>query len=215
MNSIKINSVTPKPQNGPAGKPPAKNDRLKSDGKKPKKTNDKPIKAQKNQKTELAHAQKETGKGKELAKSIGSETPKIDEYLKMISRLENKVKNEEMAEDDLKKVIKSLEEKILSLDDQQKLKLKNLKFFKKQGIDNVKTLKKTLDDMFHDVFEQKTLFEFLKSQEFITVLLKGDDKANTYSPQKMPKPPLTGFKIETPDQHPSKVTTKTSGNMKV
>ena len=69
MNSIKINPVTPKPQNGPAGKPPAKNDRLKSDGKKPKKTNDKPIKAQKNQKTELAHAQKETGKGKELCRS--------------------------------------------------------------------------------------------------------------------------------------------------
>ena len=55
---------------------------------------------------------------------IEKESPEIDEYLKMISRFENKVKQDEIKKEDLDKVLMALEEKILSLDDQQKIKLK-------------------------------------------------------------------------------------------
>jgi len=205
MNPLQTNPATTKPLKNLPNKPAEKGEKVKGPAEKPEKPPLKTIKTQKNQRTELVKNKKELGNGKESNKGEGTEKPKIDEYLKMISRLENKVKKDEIADEELEKVIKSLEEKILSLDDQQKLKLKNLKFFKKQGIENVKTLKKTLENMFHDEIEQKTLFDFLKSQEFITVLLNGDDKANTYTLQKLTQKPVSGPKLElpSPDTVPS------------
>jgi len=185
MNPLQTNPATSKPLKNLPNKPADKSKNPNEAEGKINKPEVMPGKTLKNNKIEVVQNNKHADKGKDTIKGKGQKTPEIDEYLKMISRLENKVKKDEMADKDMKKVITSLEDKIKSLNEQQKQKLRNLKFFKKQGIENVKTLKKTLEHMFKDEVEQKTLFDFLKSQEFITVLLNEEDKANTYSPKKL------------------------------
>ena len=185
MNPLQANPATSKPLKSLPNKPVDKSKKPSETEGKINKPEVKPGKTQKNKKVEVVQNNKNAHKGKDSTKSKGRQTPEIDEYLKMISRLENKVKKDEMADKDMKKVVTSLEDKIKSLNEQQKQKLRNLKFFKKQGIDNIKTLKKTIENMFKDEVEQKTLFDFLKSREFITVLLNEEDKTNTYSPKKL------------------------------
>jgi len=138
------------------------------------------------------------------------DSPKINEYLKMISRFENKVKQDQIENADLEKVIKALEEKILSMNEPQKQKLKNIDFFKKRSIENLKTMKETLTNMFNDKLQRDRFFEFLKSPEFITVLLNEPDKANGYPPPKTVANPRSGedFNIR---NHPGQDRQNTKG----
>lgn len=105
----------------------------------------------------------------------------INEYLKILSRLENKLNLDQLEDKDLDKITTSLEEKILSLTDLQKTRLLSTQFFKENGIENIKDLKKTLFDLFKDVDEREALFDFLKSPEFMGMLLNESDKPFTYS----------------------------------
>ncbi len=105
----------------------------------------------------------------------------INEYLKILSRLENKLNLDQLEDEDLDKITTSLEEKILSLTDLQKTRLRSTQFFKENGIENIKDLKKTLFDLFKDVDEREALFDFLKSPEFMGMLLNESEKPFTYS----------------------------------
>jgi hypothetical protein len=115
----------------------------------------------------------------------GKDEPEISDYLKTISRFENKVKKDEITEEDLDKILQSLEDRILDLDEQDKTKLKDFEFFKQHKIENLNELKKTLVDLFNDPIEQEAFFDFLKSQEFMTILLAEENgKPPSYAPPK-------------------------------
>jgi hypothetical protein len=117
----------------------------------------------------------------EASKDNGKDKLEINEYLKILSRLENRLNLGELEEEDLDKISASLEERILALPDIQKNRLRNLEFFKKHGIENIKELKKTLFEMFKDIDERNGLFEFLRSPDFMAILLNEMDKPITYS----------------------------------
>jgi hypothetical protein len=59
-------------------------------------------------------------------------------------------------------------------------------FFKENGIENINDLKKTLLELFKDVDERATLFDFLKSPEFMGMLLNESDKPVTYTAPMIP-----------------------------
>jgi len=111
----------------------------------------------------------------------GKDKLKVNEYLKLVSRLENKLKMGELEESELEKISQSLEDSVLSLNDVQKNRLLKMAFFKKFNIDNIKDLKKTMFDLFKDVNEREELFEFLKNKEFISILLNETEKPSIYS----------------------------------
>ncbi|MCP4750332.1 MAG: hypothetical protein GY866_05540 [Proteobacteria bacterium] len=135
------------------------------------------------QKTDKLASLKNPEKVDPNGKKTGEDTPEIDAYMKMISRLENKVKQDQFEKTDLVKLFTALEDKILSLKEHQKNRLKDLDFFKKNGIDNLKTLKANLTNMFDDNLERDGVLEFLKSPELVTILLKEQNGQNAYSPQ--------------------------------
>lgn len=118
----------------------------------------------------------------ENGKDKNNDKLEVNEYLKIVSRLENKLNLDELNDEDLNKISASLEEKILSLSSVQKNRLKNLEFFKEHGIENINDLKNTLFELFKNVDEREPLFEFLKSPEFMNILLNESDKPMTYSP---------------------------------
>ncbi|MBU2514613.1 hypothetical protein KJ966_25085 [bacterium] len=107
----------------------------------------------------------------ETSKDIGEDKLEVNEYLKMVSRLENKLNQSEITDEDLDKITSNLEERILELSEPQKKRLRNMELFKKKGIDNLKEMKKSFVEMFKSHDERDTLFEFLKSPEFMGMLL--------------------------------------------
>jgi hypothetical protein len=115
-------------------------------------------------------------------KDAESSSPKINEYLKMISRFENKVKQNEIEDKDLEKVMKALEEKVLSMNTAQKNRLKNIDFFKKKGVDNLKNMKESLVELFESEKDRETFFDFLKSPDFVSVLLNEQERIKGYTP---------------------------------
>jgi len=133
-------------------------------------------------KAEILSSLKDPKKNESSDKKFENASPQINEYMKMISRFENKVKQDEIEKEDLERVMQALEDKILTLDEQQKLKLKNIEFFKKKGIENLKAMRETLIEMFDNDTEQEEFFEFLKSPEFVTVLLNEPKVFESYKP---------------------------------
>jgi len=121
-----------------------------------------------------------TLKAKESDKNSEKDKLEVNDYLKILSRLENKLNLEEITDEDLDKITTSLEERILALTDVQKNRLRNMEFFKQNGIENTKELKQTLLEMFEDPDQRGELFEFLKSPDFMSILLNESDKPFTY-----------------------------------
>ncbi len=117
---------------------------------------------------------------KEQGMEAGKDKLEVNDYLKILSRLENKLDLEEITDEDLDKITTSLEERILALNDVQQNRLRNMEFFKQNGIDNTKELKQTLIEMFEDIDKRTELFEFLKSPEFMSILLNEAEKPFTY-----------------------------------
>ncbi len=141
--------------------------------------------AKQTNKAEILSSLKDSKKTDSSDKKFENASPQINEYMKMISRFENRVKQDEVEKEDLERVMQALEDKILSMNEQQKLKLKNIEFFKKKGIENLKTMKETLIEMFDNETERETFFEFLKSPEFVTVLLNEQKVFESYKPASM------------------------------
>jgi hypothetical protein len=136
-------------------------------------------------KAKILSSLKDSKKTESSDKKFENASPQINDYMKMISRFENRVKQDEIEKEDLERVMQSLEDKILSMNEQQKLKLKNIDFFKKKGIENLKTMKASLIEMFDSDTERETFFEFLKSPEFVTVLLNEPKVFESYKPAAM------------------------------
>lgn len=131
---------------------------------------------------EIISSLKDKGRTEKPNKDAESSTPKINEYLKMISRFENKVKQNEIEDKDLEKVMKALEEKILSMNTAQKNRLKNIDFFKKKGVENLKNMKESLLELFESEKDRGKFFDFLKSPDFVNVLLNEQERIKGYTP---------------------------------
>jgi len=133
-------------------------------------------------KAEILSSLKDPKKTESLDNKFENASPQINDYMKMISRFENKVKQDEIEKEDLERVMQALEDKILSMNEQQKTKLKNIDFFKKRGIENLKSMRETLIEMFDDEKERENVFEFLKSPEFVTLLMNEQKPLENYKP---------------------------------
>ncbi len=171
----------------------------------------------KGKKTQNANSSPATNKAKQAKKPSENNSPEINEYLKIISRLENKAKDQKLNKEEMEKVTKSLEERIVSLSDQQKTQLRNLKFLKEKGIKNIKELNSTLTKMFNDNQERGSLFDFLKSPDFMAILLNEKGKPDLYSPPK-PGPNMQNAKPKAgqnfPDS-PPKANPQSANHVKV
>jgi hypothetical protein len=175
MNTAQISSSNPDKQRSypKTQKPDARN---KPEGLADKTANqaDNVKKQDQATKTKRSMPLKDPGKNPEKDKL------EVNEYLKTLSRLENKLNLEEITDEDLEKITTSLEERILALTDVQQNRLRQMEFFKQHGIDNINELKQTLLEMFEDIDQRGELFELLKSPEFMSILLNESDKPIAY-----------------------------------
>lgn len=168
-------------------------------------------------------AKSESAKAKELdqqaAKSAeqspeskdakNQEDPEISEYLKGISRLENKLKEEEITDEDLGKLMSKLEEKILSLSAQQKKVLKNMEFWMQGDLETVTEFTEYVADNLKskDDRERDKAIDFLKDPQFISLIdgkEEEDLKAQGYGPslnKPAPRPKEEAAKAETAKVH--------------
>ena len=141
-------------------------------------------KAKSTNRAEIASSLKNKGNREKPAMELEDVSPQVNEYLKMISRFENKVKQDQIEEKDLERVMKALEDKVLTMTPQQQNRLKMLEVFKTGGIENFNNMKDILIEMFENKAERETFFEFLKSPEFVTILLNEQDQLKGYTPPK-------------------------------
>jgi len=116
------------------------------------------------------------------ASEIKQDSPQISEYMKMISRFENKVKQDQVEDKDLERVMKALEDKVLSLSPQQQNRIKMLEIFRNKGIENFNNMKDVLIELFENKADQEKFFDFLKSPEFVTILLNEPEQPKGYAP---------------------------------
>ncbi len=124
-----------------------------------------------------------TKKTEDLSAKPSKKETEVSEYLKAISRLENKIKADDLSAEDLDKTLTKLEEKIMSLSPQQKRSLRKLEFFLQGNIENLSGLKDHLTKTFNDPAKQKEGIEFLKDPKFMAILESKDDStAKTYGP---------------------------------
>ena len=116
-------------------------------------------------------------------KAVETDKGPVTEYLKVISRLENKILQGDMKPEDLENALSNLEEQLKGLSTPQKNRLMNLAFFKKYQLENLASLKETLTDILNNPLEQKEGFDFLRSQELMQMLdPKSAEQAPTYGP---------------------------------
>ena len=143
---------------------------------------------------------------------VKNENKEIEQYLKMISRFENKLKKDEIEEKELDKIFDNLSERIGSLNTTRKKRLMDSQFFKKNNIINLNTMKDSLTELFQDDKKRIDGFDFLRRPEFISLIHNQTDASQTYSPASVKAKSLetnqaeTVVKTETPpsDQKPLK-----------
>ncbi len=101
------------------------------------------------------------------------------DYLKMISKLENRVISKTMEQEELVKMFSALEEKLVSFNPKQQVKLLDLELFSKLNIKNLDNIGETLSGLINKKETQTDLFGLLKSQDFISLLMN-----NPFTPEK-------------------------------
>ena len=114
--------------------------------------------------------------------SFSPQGVEIDRYLKTISRLENRVKKGAIEERETKKLFRALEAKISSMTERKRKQLLKMDFMEKHAITDLAMLKDTIAELFGSREAQKDVFDFLKSSEFISLLLDKADLSKPYPP---------------------------------
>ena len=116
----------------------------------------------------------------------------IDGYLKTISRIENKVKDGKMGDDELEVIFKALDKKMNAMTEQKQKKLLKMEFMKEHAITELDMIKDSIQDVFEDDETRNQVFDFLKSSELISLLLDKPDLSETYSPASIHANSLNG-----------------------
>lgn len=109
------------------------------------------------------------------------ELSNVGEYLKMISRLENRMSQNSLSNKELDSTLGSLEERLNDLNTAQQKKLLGMQLFKKMGVDDMLSMQEIFRKIFQDPEQQKQGIELLKSQEFISLLMNKPQAQNSYS----------------------------------
>ncbi len=182
MNSINSSTLTP-----PKGKErPAPQKEAQAETAKARPESAKAETAKAKEADQLAaKAAEQTPEPKDAKKQ--DEDPEISEYLKGISRLENKLKEDDISDEDLGKLMSKLEEKILSLSAQQKKVLKNMEFWMQGDIETVNEFTEYVADNLKskDDQERAKAIGFLKDPQFIALIENKEEeelKAQGYGP---------------------------------
>lgn len=116
-----------------------------------------------------------------LGQTSNKNTLEVDSYMQMISKFEQLIGKGEIGDTELENMFSTMEEKIHEMSSRSKKKLLNLPFFKKEGITNISELKRSLIEMFKNEQHKEQGLNFLKSDDFISLLLKKDQPSSTYS----------------------------------
>jgi arsenate reductase-like glutaredoxin family protein len=99
----------------------------------------------------------------------------------MISRLENKIKNEKISPGMLKETFSALEDRLNDLTPKQQKKFLELQLFKKKGIEDLDNISELFVEMSEQEGTRSELFELLKNQEFISLLMSEPLTPEKYS----------------------------------
>lgn len=182
MNSI--NSSTHKPAKGMDRPAPQKEPQAETAKARPESAKAETAKA-KEADQQAAKAVEQNPEPKEAKPQ--DEDPEISEYLKGISRLENKLKEDDITDEDLGKLMSKLEEKILSLSPQQKKVLKNMEFWMQGDLETVNEFTEYVADNLKskDDQERSKAIGFLKDPQFIALIENKEEeelKAQGYGP---------------------------------
>ena len=119
----------------------------------------------------------------EALEKKGAET-EIDKYLTMVSRLDNQLKKGEISDEDLDKILTSLEQKILSLPKKLQEQLQNIKEFKEMKIEELKDIKEKMKKLLLEEKEREQVIQLLKNKEFFALMSEKPASPQTYSPRK-------------------------------
>lgn len=106
----------------------------------------------------------------------------ISQYLTLISRLENRLNQETLSDEELDKILTSLAEKVQSLSQKSRERLFELQEFKELKIEETKELKEELEKRIEDKEKRKLVFDFLKSKGFVSALENKPVQPATYQP---------------------------------
>lgn len=106
----------------------------------------------------------------------------VSEYMTLVSRLENKLKQGVLNAGDLDQMLTALTQKILALSEKAKDKVKKLEEFQDLGIKDWKKMKQEFKKFLEDEEEREKVLSFLKSQAFIAAINNQPEKLLTYSP---------------------------------
>ncbi|MDT8447799.1 MAG: hypothetical protein RRB13_12990 [bacterium] len=98
------------------------------------------------------------------------ESKEVQEYLKVIDRLEQALKTGDMDAPELEKVVAKLQDKISQMTPTQQKKLLRMDFFMRHKIEDLKTMKDTLVDFLGDLARRSEAVELLKDPQFIALL---------------------------------------------
>lgn len=126
-----------------------------------------------------AKSSPKTGNQSESTKQTSTQ---VNQYLTLISRLENRLNKETLEEDELDKILTSLAEKIQSLSRKSRERLFELQEFKDMKIEETKELKKEMEARLEDKEKRKQVFAFLKSKGFVSMLQNQPVQPTTYQP---------------------------------
>lgn len=106
----------------------------------------------------------------------------VNQYMTLVSRLENRLNKETLEEDELDKILTSLAEKIQSLSRKSRERLFELQEFKDMKIEETKELKEEMEERLEDKEKRKQVFAFLKSKGFVSMLQNQPVQPTTYQP---------------------------------
>ena len=96
-------------------------------------------------------------------------------YLKVLSRIENLVKNDSLPETALESFIKALEKKFEELSDNQKNTIFNLPESKQINITNLETLKEKIKVNLKSKEKSTEILNLLKKTEFVELMINEND----------------------------------------
>ena len=105
----------------------------------------------------------------------------INKYMRLISRLENQVKGEAIDKKELNRMLSTLEKKILALGRQEREKIIQTAEFKNLDVKDLRFMQKRMLEMIENKDQRKTLFDFLNSKDFISIIREKPLAPQTYS----------------------------------
>ncbi|MGK0289835.1 MAG: hypothetical protein ACI86H_001283 [bacterium] len=125
-------------------------------------------------------AQKAIPQEMEMEKAKGAQS-EVSEYLTRVSRLENRIKSGSISEDEIDRVLGSLDKKVMGLSGKARQRINKIREFQDLKLEQAKDFRRSLKNMLNDDKTRDQVFGLFKNQEFISVMKNEPAKSMTYS----------------------------------